>query len=130
MKNKIKIGDMEFTLPFKADARDVTDKNHKYTAEVDSYNNDWADAVAIAQTIATALNEHFSRRWMKVSDGLPEPRNYFVTWRDSGSGEIGVACGYFDGTDWFCEEGGLDADEDVIAWQDARLPEPFEGDEK
>lgn len=64
MKNKVKIGDAEFTLPFEAETgyggdpaivRDGTDVEFCYA-------EDWGGCGdAIAETIATALNEHFAR---------------------------------------------------------------------
>lgn len=131
IKAKVKIGEVEFTLPFKSNGGSVYDaKNSRIGNMVDMLERGYKDDYKVAQTIATALNEHFSRRWVKVSDGLPEKEGYYlVTFISTDNGDRLVAESYFDNGSWLEDEDHYEMDGIVIAWQDARLPDAYEENE-
>jgi len=116
----------EFELPFRYDEnRDVVaDGAITGSTGVAVPTGSRQRKIAIGKLVAEALNEHFARRWIKVSDALPEKSDYYwVTVEHLESGKRLVVEEYFYGG--FATEVGFE----ILAWREkpkASLPEPFE----
>ena len=62
MKNKVKIGEVEFTMPFKAEGVYVLDADDEIFIEVSRHDRDWDQDYEIAEIATKAFNEYFAKR--------------------------------------------------------------------
>ena len=112
MKNKVKIGEVEFTMPFERVGFVVEDARRNYICDLMNSEYGESNDNAINEIIATALNAHFARQWVSVKDGLPEKAgNYFVTYKGNGNIDVGEL--HFNGKEWCWSESGCEL---VYAW--------------